>query len=444
MQGYEENCAKCHGERGQGGGAGTKTLLSRELMDQRHDRRFFDAIKKGLPDMGMEAYGETLTDREIWALVVHIREMQARWDRETAGSPRSEAGVYTSKHHRFRLETVAEDRLQTPWSIDWLKDGTALVTNRPGSMVLVRAGKTVASVKGLPAVTELGQGGLMDVAVRPSNGWVYLAYTEPGRDGGGMTKVVRGRLNVSGSQAEWRDQQTIFEVDQRQYTSSGVHFGCRIVFDKSGHVFFGIGERGNGPLAQDLGRPNGKMYRVMEDGKVPSDNPFVGREGAIGAVWSYGHRNPQGLAFDLEGNLWDTEHGPRGGDELNLIQRSANYGWPLVSYGINYNDAPFQTPWPSEGQKIVMPVYRWLPSIGACGLDVARGAAFPKWRGDLFAGGLSGANVDRLRVVAGKLVEREEILHGLGRVRDVVCGPDGHIYVVLNSPDKVVRLVPAP
>lgn len=160
-------------------------------------------------------------------------------------------------------------------------------------------------------------------------------------------------------------------------------------------------------------------------------------------MWSYGHRNPQGLAFDLQGNLWDTEHAPRGGDEVNLIKKGANYGWPNISFGINYNDSPYRNPWPKPGEKYAMPAFRWLPSIGASGLDVARGTGFAKWKGDLLAGGLSGNNVDRLRMKDGKLVEREEILHKMGRVRDVAYGPDGHIYVVLNGPDKVIRLVEA-
>jgi glucose/arabinose dehydrogenase len=195
-------------------------------------------------------------------------------------------------------------------------------------------------------------------------------------------------------------------------------------------------------LAQDLSEPNGKVYRVREDGSVPQDNPFVNTPNAIPSIWSYGHRNPQGLVMDLNGQLWDTEHGPRGGDELNRVQKGANYGWPLVSFSINYNDQPLTTPWPTPDQKITLPVYRWLPSIGACGLDMVAGSAFPKWKGDLMAGGLSGTNVDRIRVKGDTLVEREEIMHGMGRVRDVRTGPDGMVYVVLNQPDKVVRIAP--
>ena len=261
-----------------------------------------------------------------------------------------------------------------------------------------------------------------------------------------MTKVVRGRIEGG----RWTDEQTIFAADPASYLPTDIHFGCRIAFDPldSSILYFTIGERGRGERAQDLSLPNGKIHRVHDDGRVPNDNPFVGREGALATIWSYGHRNPQGLVFDAEGHLWDTEHGPRGGDEVNRIERGANYGWPEVSFGINYNGAPYRTPWPAAGQGFVMPAFVWLPSVGACGLDVARGGwlgeMFPMWRGDLLAGGLSGQNLDRIRLDAeGKVVEREELLQGMGRVRDVSVGPDGSVYVVLNGPDRIVRLVRA-
>lgn len=444
---YERNCGNCHGMNAEGGGGGTKSLLSEEKFDPKWDRPFFDAIKNGVEDAGMEAYGDSLTDPQIWALVVHIREMQARYLRQKNGSPKATNGVYRSKHHAFRIETVVDrGEIETPWAIDWLPDRRMLVTSRPGPVYLVDKGKAQA-IEGIPDSAQIGQGGMMDVAVHPDyakNGWIYLAFTDPAQGkSGGMTKIVRGRLSLSSGKPRWTDQQTIFQCAPDTYTTSSIHFGCRIVFDGKGHVYFPIGERGNGSLAQDLSKPNGKVFRVLEDGSIPKDNPFVSDKSALPAIWSYGHRNPQGLIFDLEGNLWDTEHGPRGGDEVNRIERGANYGWPLVAFSINYNDTPLVTPWPKPDQKFVMPVYRWLPSIGACGLDVVRGSGFPNWKGDLLAGGLSGANVDRLRIKGGKLVEREEIVHGLGRVREVAYGPDGHVYIALNQPDKIIRLVQA-
>jgi len=446
---WEQNCANCHGANGQGGGGGTRSLISVEKFDQARDKPFFDAIKKGIPNMGMDAFGASLSDPEIWGLVVHIREMQSRGLREKNGSPKPVDGVFPGKVHDYRMETVVESGLKTPWAVDWLPDGRMLITNRPGTLMLFDGGK-LSEVADTPRTVEIGQGGLMDVAVHPAyakNGWIYLGFTDPAKDGrGGMTKIVRGKLAFD-SGPKWTAQETIFEAAQDTYNGSGVHFGNRIAFDGKGHVFFSIGERGSGNLAQDLSKPNGKVYRVNEDGSIPNDNPFASAsdkaKGWISAIWSYGHRNPQGLAFDAKGDLWDTEHAPRGGDEVNRIEKGANYGWPIISFGINYNDTAYALPWPATGQNFKMPAFRWLPSTGACGLDLIDGAAFPKWKGDLVAGGLSGQNVDRLSLVDGKLVEREELVQGMGRVRDVMTGPEGAIYIVFNEPDKVVRLVPA-
>lgn len=441
---YNETCGKCHGENGEGGGAGTKTLLTEEKFDQKYDRPFFDAIKNGVPDMGMEAYGGSLTDEQIWGQVVHIRELQARYLRSQKGSSRATNGVYSTKLHGYRIETIVDQSvgLSTPWSIDWLPDGRALLTNRSGSMLVLKGKAAVGRVNSLPKSIEQGQGGLMEVAVHPQyaqNGWIYLSLADPAKSGNGaLTKIVRGKLTWQGDDATWGSEQTIYEAGQEFYNRAGVHFGSKIAFDGKGKVWFTIGERGGMMRAQEPTTPYGKTYRVNEDGSIPADNPFPGNP-----MWSLGHRNQQGLAFDSEGNLWVTEHGPRGGDELNMIAKGANYGWPVVAFSINYNDSPFRTPWPKDDLKVTQPVFRWLPSIGASGLDLVTGNAFPKWKGDLLAGGLSGANVDRFRVKGGKLIEREEILHGMGRVRDIKTASDGTIYLVMNGPDRVIRLVPA-
>ena len=399
----------------------------------------------------MDAYGQTLSDEAIWGLVVHIRELQARALRSTPDVPRPVNGVYETQHHKYRIVDVVTQGLKTPWAIDWLPDGKMLITNRPGP-VHVWDGTRLILIEGTPESMELGQGGMMEVAVHPNyaqNGWIYLGYAEPAKSGqrAAMTKIVRGKIRFEHDSAMWTDQETIFEADQRHYTSAGVHFGVRIVFDGKGHVYFAIGERAGMDKARQLDSPVGKIFRVKDDGSIPSDNPFASADhrakGHLGAIWSIGHRNPQGLVFDLDGNLWDTEHAPRGGDELNRIQKGADYGWPTVSFGINYNDSPFRLPWPEKSENITMPVDRWLPSTGVCGLDMARGPAFAKWRGDLLAGGLSGANVDRVRVKNDKVLEREEIFYGHGRVREVTTAKDGTIYIALNQPDKIVKLVPA-
>ncbi len=484
---WKNNCINCHAENGKGGGAGTRTLLTDDLFLQKHDRPFFDAIKNGVAHKGMEAFGETLKDQEIWGLVNYIRELQARERRDRVGSisRKLENGVCNTQRASFKIETAAEKGLDVPWSVEFVpfagKSGPAetlmIVTNRPGPLqVFDLAGKSLGKVEGTPKVRNVGQGGMMDITIHPDyakgngNDWVYLAYADQfnGSDSKGITKVVRGKIKRDTSGAgkfTWKDQQTIFEAKPEHYYDGDVHFGSKIVFDPkdSNTLFFGIGERGRDTQAQDRKRPNGKIHRVHADGSIPKDNPFVDQKDEYPSIWSFGHRNPQGLIFDLVGNLWDTEHGPRGGDEFNVILKARNYGWPVVSFGINYSGGAFKQPWPElAGQdaiarNIVMPLDRWLPSIGACGLDVVRSDKFADWKGDMLAGGLSGNNVDRIRVAPAtdmpadapadlrlKVIEREEIVHGLGRVRDVVSAPDGFIYIVLNDPDKVVRLVPVP
>lgn len=477
---YQNSCAACHGKQGQGGGAGATTFLTREKFDEKHDRPFFDAIKNGVKDQGMVAFGETLSDAKIWGLVVHIRELQAQGLRKQFGSPTPDvAGVYQSQHVMFKMEDVVKPgKLEVPWAIDFLPPSKgsvrAVVTERGGNVRLLLADGTLSeALSGTPEVRSIGQGGMLDVTVHPdyaTNGWVYLAFSDPDTPAmkKAMTKIVRGHIGMGNpAKPTWTDQETIFEAKKEHYLSTALHYGSRIVFtepvaggpDKGKrYLFFSIGERGRQEMAQDTTRPNGKVHRLWDDGKVPSDNPLTGTAEAYPSIWTFGHRNPQALAMDLEGRLWETEHGPRGGDELNLIdpKGNKNYGWPTLCYGMNYNGTAFATPWAdvvtdkkaSETAKsLVPPVTRWMPSIAVCGMDCLgpgpEGEAFPAWKGDLFAGGLAGEVVFRIRTKAGKVVEREEIIQGMGRVRDVQRGPEGALYVVLNEPDKIVRLVPA-
>jgi aldose sugar dehydrogenase len=450
---WKTNCMMCH-RQGEGGVMNTPSLLTPEAFDQKMDKPFFDAIRNGKPGTAMKPFGEKLKDEQAWALVNYLRELQLKNIRATSSplaAPKPVNGVHATKLASFRIEEYVASGLATPWAIEFFPQGGAIITERAGGLRLFKDGALSAPVTGTPQVYAQGQGGLLDVALHPdyaTNGWIYLSFSDPrgGADGRtvAFTKVVRGRIK----DGAWTDQETIFAADPEHYLGGDIHFGSRIAFggknaEGKHYVFFCIGERGRGELAQDLKRPNGKVYRLLDDGSVPADNPFVDVAGAYKAVWSYGHRNPQGLTIADDGTIYDTEHAPRGGDELNLVTKGSNYGWPVISYGINYNGTPFHLPWPTESQHFTLPVTRWLPSIATCGLTIARGEAFAAWKGDLLAGGLAGNCLHRVRVKDGALVEREELLHGLGRVRDVMCGPDGLIYVVLNEPDKIIRLVPA-
>jgi glucose/arabinose dehydrogenase len=441
---YNQHCAGCHGDDLQGGQ--TESLLDDHwLHGNGDDETLFRIIRDGDELNGMPPMKGDLTDPEIRALVVFIREKAAQAKRaNTVFAKTIENQIVKSRAHSFRLSTVVAG-LSTPWSVAWLPDGRMLVTELPGGLRVVERGRlNPAPVAGTPRVRYKGQGGMMEVALHPgykTNGWIYLAYTEAGvnsetRDGG-MTVVVRGRLKDH----RWTDEQTIFRAPLWSYRPGGVHFGCRLVFDDAGHLFFPIGERGHMHDAQDLSRPNGKVHRVFEDGRIPPDNPFVGVSNAMSSIWSYGHRNPQGLVrHPVTGELWSTEHGPRGGDELNLVRKALNYGWPIITYGMNYNGTPITALTAKEG--LEQPVIHWTPSIAVCGIDFYRGDKFPRWKNQLFVTGLASEEFRRVKIEGHRVVEQEVVFKGIGRVRHVATGPDGLLYVVLNKPDKVVRLEP--
>lgn len=500
---FEANCVSCHMKDGSGGPNGTPNLLKdiyRHPQGAAYDREFFDVIKLGKKDddgnpTPMTGFGDRLSDAQVWGLVVYIRELQDRaYDKrvtEPGKKGADNAGVYTSKHHAYKIDTVVGDGLETPWSVDWLPTGEMLITERDGRLRIWKrtgesSGSLSAAVEGLPQVYARGQGGLMDVALHPDysvkgaagEGRIYLSLSQSNGENRRVahTGIISGKLVKNGDKWSFTDQKDIFRAPDNTLTTSNFHFGSRIVFgplltegENKGkrHLYFSIGDRGGNPadeykqVAQRRDHPSGKVHRLFDDGSIPGDNPFVkdapaGDEGRIQrGVWSYGHRNIQGMAFDASGRLFATEHGPRGGDELNIVEPSRNYGWPVVAWSINYNGNPLTVPFPDvKGPEAVklnikQPVMIFLPSIGACGLDIVRKPAkaeakwFSKWEGDVLAGGLSGQNVTRIRVNdKNEAVEREDILLGHGRVRDVVAGPDGNIYVVLNGPDEVIRLVP--
>lgn len=256
-----------------------------------------------------------------------------------------------------------------------------------------------------------------------------------------MTTVVRGRID----NGRWVDQELIYRAPKDTHTSPHHHFGTRIVV-RDGYLFFGVGDRGRMDQAQDLSSPAGKIHRLHEDGRIPEDNPFQG-DGALRSVWSIGHRNPQGMVFDPEnGDLWTAEHGPRGGDELNLVRKGLNYGWPLVTHGINYDETPITEKTSMPGMED--PLLQWTPSIAVCGITFYSGDAFPDWKGCLFACGLVSEQLHRIQVHEGVVILDEIVLKGHGRIRDVVTGPDGMLYIALyrERPRQawIKRLVPVP
>lgn len=349
----------------------------------------------------------------------------------------------SSREQRFRVEPLVEG-LEVPWGMVKLPDGRFLVTERKGTLRVIENDKLLPDpVEGVPAVWAQGQGGLLDIRLHPDyakNGWIYLAFSKP-IGAGALTSIVRAKLEGN----RLVDLQTIFDPPAGEATKGGVHFGCRMAFDGEGHIFFSIGDRGDVTTpannAQRLDNVKGKIHRLFDDGRVPQDNPFVNTPGARPSIWSYGHRNPQGLVYDsATKRLWSTEHGPRGGDELNLIVKGANFGWPVITYGINYSGTQITDHTSQIGME--QPAVFWVPSIAACGLAVYHGNRFPKWEGNLFAGALAHRKIVRIKLDGEKVVQQEILLEKSGRVRDVRCFDDGYIYVLYESPGRIVRLVP--
>jgi glucose/arabinose dehydrogenase len=441
---FAKHCVSCHGAKFEGGQGGS--LVDGVWKHGDTDADIYRSIAKGNLQMGMTPWEGTLNAEQIRSLVIFLREKEKQTLSKGIVFPVPSPDTVTKTElHDYKIETLVETGLQRPWAIAFLPDGRKLVTERPGRLRFITKDDKLDPeiIKGTPEVIEHGQGGLMEVALHPDyrkNGWIYLGFADGTRDKKDVrciTAVVRGRIKDH----QWTDQQWIYRPDPEFRSGAGVHFGTRFVFDK-GYIYFVIGERGGMMEAQDLARPNGKVFRLHDDGRVPADNPFVKNNKALPGIWSYGHRNPQGLVMDpRDGAIYSTEHGPRGGDELNLIQPGRNYGWPVITYGMNYNGTPMVAITEKEGME--QPLVHWTPSIAACGLDIVTGDRFPKWQHDLLAGGLAQQEVRRIRVTDGKVVAQEIILKNIGRVRDVAVGPDGLVYVILNDPDRLVRLAPA-
>ncbi|HET7461879.1 MAG TPA: PQQ-dependent sugar dehydrogenase [Longimicrobium sp.] len=335
--------------------------------------------------------------------------------------------------------TVVARGLAKPWSVEPLPDGRFLVTEKGGNLRIVSAsGQIGAPIAGVPPVDARGQGGLLDVAVSPrfaTDRTIFWSFTEP-REGGNGTSVARGTLSADGARLE--DVRVILHT--RPTYTNNMHFGSRLAFGPDGMLYVTMGERSDNvtrPQAQQLDSHLGKTLRIAPDGSAPRDNPFVGQAGALPEIWSLGHRNIQASAFDAQGTFWTIEHGTRGGDELNRIQKGKNYGWPVQAYGIEYRGAPISSALgPAQTQRPGMeqPVYYWDPVIAPSGAQFYTGTLFPAWRGSLFVGGLASARLVRLVLQNGRVTGEEHLLADRGkRIRDVRQGPDGALYVVTDE-----------
>lgn len=345
--------------------------------------------------------------------------------------------VIDSEKASFHIDTLYSD-LENPWGMTWLPDGRLLITERKGEILIFDGDRyTKRKVNGLPSTYAQGQSGLLDIQLHPrygENGWIYVTYAKPDH-GGGSTALARFQLDGE----KVADFEELYQT--QPVTSAGVHFGSRIVFDKAGYVYFATGDRGIKENAQLLTNDMGKVHRLHDDGQIPADNPFVGVAGVKESIWSYGHRNIQGMAYDMEEDiLYATEHGPRGGDELNIIEKGKNYGWPVITYGIDYSGEIISDLTHQEGME--QPVHYWTPSIATCGLLFYTGDQFPNWKGNLFSGALALTHVARIEIEAGSYRHEEKLLDRIGRVRQVAQSPDGYIYVLTEGPGMILKLVP--
>lgn len=373
--------------------------------------------------------------------------------------------IIKSEKQTFKIEVVAAG-LETPWGLAFLPDGRLLVTERPGRLRIIEQGRLLPeAVQGTPKVWERQDAGMLDVAVHPEyarNGWIYLAYTEvvpgyvappPAPEGRGnapsppsMTVFVRARIDKAN---RWVDEHVLYRAPAALYTSNGSHYGTRFLFDKAGHVFYTLGERGEPANAQDLSSPLGKIHRIKDDGTIPKDNPFVGTPGAVPSIWSYGHRNPQGLAWDPAGLMWESEHGPNGGDEINIIEKGRNYGWAVITMGTQKGI--------TERARAGMeqPIVHYTPTLAPSGMVFYTGTKYPGWKNHLFVAALAGQQLRRLEIRGREVVHQEAVFQRF-RVRSLTVGPDGLMYLLLqnptgagtglglaaSTPGMVVRLVP--
>ena len=330
------------------------------------------------------------------------------------------------------------DGLEIPWGFDFLPDGSILITEKEGKLLLFKNGKK-AEIIGVPKVKVLGQGGLMDIKLHPefeNNQLIYLTYASAeGTGGGANTAVMRAKLMEN----TLTEQKVIYKASPN--SSKPYHFGSRLAFDNDGYLYFSIGDRGNrDENPQDVTRDGGKIYRIHDDGRIPSDNPFVATANARKAIFSYGHRNPQGMVkHPFTGEIWVHEHGPKGGDELNVVKKGKNFGWPIITYGINYSGTKItdETARPNMEQ----PLYYWVPSIAPSGLEIVTSEKYPEWKGNVLAGSLAFQYLERLVIENNEVTYREKLLDSIGRVRSIRQAPDGFVYVGVEG-KGIYRLDP--
>ena len=423
---YANYCAGCHGNN-------MEEFRDNEWLITKKEDDLFNIIKIGNEQSGMPGFATAFSDDEIKSisdLIVYYSKKPVTKEEIENTIPDENANYY--------IETVVSG-LKIPWGIEFLPNGDLLITEREGKLIRFSKGE-ISEIEGLPEIMAKGQGGLMDIKLHPDfdkNGWIYISYSyrEEIDKNSGNTAIMRFQLNGDNI----IQPELLYKATPA--TERGHHFGSRIAFDNKGYMFFTVGDRGERPNGQTISTSNGKVHRLYDDGRIPEDNPFFGRTEAVQSIYSFGHRNPQGLGIHPEtGQLWEHEHGPRGGDEVNLIEPGLNYGWPVISFGINYDGTIFTNDTAMDG--MVQPKAYYVPSIAPCGLAFIKGNKYEGWENNLLVGSLRFNYIDRCIIEGDEIVQQEKLAEGIGRVREVAVSPDGYIYVGVENPGRILKLVP--
>lgn len=433
VENFAKYCASCHG-------VNQETFTNREWYFGNEKPNIVHSITYGQLDLGMAPFESVLSTEEINDLADFILEVAKSEKSDFAVDKGPEINV--SEKVKFRVDTIVSG-LNVPWGLAFLPNGDLLITERSGKLYHYSKGILSDTISGLPTLISFGQGGLMDIAVHPNykkNGWIYMTYSKPAIKGKRManTAVCRAKLKDN----------TLVNVEElfvaQPYSRKGQHWGSKLAFDGKGHVFFGVGDRGARDVnPQSLANDCGKIHRINEDGTIPIDNPFVHTKGASASIYSYGHRNPQGTVIHpITNEIWESEHGPKGGDEINLIKPGLNYGWPVISYGINYNGTKFTDISKKEGMQ--QPIHYYDPSIAPCGMTFVDSERYAGWENNILLGSLSFKYLERVELDGNKVVHTEKLLENIGRVRNVKVSPDGYIYVAIEKPGKILKLYPIP
>jgi Glucose/sorbosone dehydrogenases len=433
---YQFFCGGCHGEK-------MNAFVDRIWKHGNYRADLYKGIKSGYYDEGMPSFDSAFNEQEIYDLADYIITGIKNVDRY-AGADQPKSNVFKTETLTIRLDTVVKG-LSVPWAMAFLPHNEMLITDRNGKLYYRKKDGTLSVVQGTPEVVVAGQGGLMDIALDPhysSNKVIYLSYSK-GKKEGGKDLATTAFMRAKFDKGKLTDQKDIFIA--QPYSTTRHHYGARMQFGKDGYLYFSVGERGNEKQnpQQIKGNDLGKIHRIKSDGSIPTDNPFANIPGATASIYSYGHRNPQGLTMNVTtGKIWENEHGPRGGDEINIIEPGKNYGWPVITYGINYNGRPMAPDTKTAMEGMEQPFHQWTPSIAPSGIAFVIGKRYKEWRGNLMSGSLRFQYLNRSIIKDNKVVKEEILFKNIGRVRDVRMAPDGYLYMAVETPGIIYRLTP--